>query len=114
PSSPLISPCLLLSVLSSYSLSHHPHLHSFPTRRSSDLSPVDAAHRDRRGAGPRGPVAARANRPLAAPVALRARSRARGCRGRSRDRKSTRLNSSHQIISYAVFCLKKKKKQHTT
>src|SRR5438552_11376080 len=29
-----------------------------------------------------------------------------------RDRKSTRLNSSHQIISYAVFCLKKKKKTH--
>src|SRR5258708_3748956 len=29
--------------------------------------------------------------------------------GLSRDRKSTRLNSSHQIISYAVFCLKKKK-----
>src|SRR5258708_39082893 len=28
--------------------------------------------------------------------------------GRFRDRKSTRLNSSHQIISYAVFCLKKK------
>src|SRR5947208_9869845 len=28
----------------------------------------------------------------------------------STDRKSTRLNSSHQIISYAVFCLKKKKK----
>src|SRR5947208_10105218 len=27
----------------------------------------------------------------------------------SKDRKSTRLNSSHQIISYAVFCLKKKK-----
>src|SRR5947208_10844752 len=27
------------------------------------------------------------------------------------DRKSTRLNSSHQIISYAVFCLKKKKKK---
>src|SRR5947208_6330985 len=32
----------------------------------------------------------------------------RGCQG---DRKSTRLNSSHQIISYAVFCLKKKKKK---
>src|SRR5258708_14967479 len=30
---------------------------------------------------------------------------------RRRDRKSTRLNSSHQIISYAVFCLKKKKKR---
>src|SRR5256885_4032328 len=29
---------------------------------------------------------------------------------RSRDRKSTRLNSSHLVISYAVFCLKKKKK----
>src|SRR5258708_23140247 len=31
-------------------------------------------------------------------------------RGKEADRKSTRLNSSHQIISYAVFCLKKKKK----
>src|SRR5258708_31394796 len=30
---------------------------------------------------------------------------------RTSDRKSTRLNSSHQIISYAVFCLKKKKKE---
>src|SRR5437870_8288915 len=30
---------------------------------------------------------------------------------RGRDRKSTRLNSSHVAISYAVFCLKKKKKQ---
>src|SRR5438552_7050355 len=29
------------------------------------------------------------------------------------DRKSTRLNSSHQIISYAVFCLKKKKRDNT-
>src|SRR2546429_966669 len=33
----------------------------------------------------------------------------------TRDRKSTRLNSSHGYISYAVFCLKKKKKpQHTS
>src|SRR2546422_2491887 len=30
----------------------------------------------------------------------------------TKDRKSTRLNSSHGYISYAVFCLKKKKKQH--
>src|SRR5207253_11231191 len=30
-----------------------------------------------------------------------------------RDRKSTRLNSSHVAISYAVFCLKKKKYKHT-
>src|SRR2546428_12280338 len=34
-------------------------------------------------------------------------------RGATRDRKSTRLNSSHDQISYAVFCLKKKKKQKT-
>src|SRR5258708_10230243 len=33
---------------------------------------------------------------------------------RLKDRKSTRLNSSHQIISYAVFCLKKKKKKKTS
>src|SRR3989454_10868164 len=32
--------------------------------------------------------------------------------GRSLDRKSTRLNSSHLVISYAVFCLKKKKNEH--
>src|SRR5574344_2251374 len=32
---------------------------------------------------------------------------------RQQDRKSTRLNSSHQIISYAVFCLKKKKHEPT-
>src|SRR3712207_8012445 len=32
---------------------------------------------------------------------------------RQRDRKSTRLNSSHANISYAVFCLKKKKKNDT-
>src|SRR5438034_5212295 len=32
----------------------------------------------------------------------------------SRDRKSTRLNSSHTVISYAVFCLKKKKKKKTS
>src|SRR2546430_7625063 len=36
-------------------------------------------------------------------------SRRRQRRRRSRDRKSTRLNSSHSQISYAVFCLKKKK-----
>src|SRR5258708_29399532 len=34
--------------------------------------------------------------------------------GEDGNRKSTRLNSSHQIISYAVFCLKKKKKNKTT
>src|SRR5256885_4537223 len=40
--------------------------------------------------------------PFAAPAMTR----------KSRDRKSTRLNSSHLVISYAVFCLKKKKNSH--
>src|SRR5688500_19662817 len=34
-------------------------------------------------------------------------------RNRNQDRKSTRLNSSHLVISYAVFCLKKKKTNDT-
>src|SRR6266481_6829295 len=47
----------------------------------------------------------------------RRRRRAHGTRcpcpsGAPRDRKSTRLNSSHSSISYAVFCLKKKKIKH--
>src|SRR5690349_23838572 len=42
---------------------------------------------------------------------LRARLVARWKEDRLRDRKSTRLNSSHVEISYAVFCLKKKKKK---
>src|SRR5258708_12774040 len=46
----------------------------------------------------------------------RRRRRRRGAERRRpvRDRKSTRLNSSHQIISYAVFCLKKKKLTNCT
>src|SRR5947208_9767743 len=44
---------------------------------------------------------------------LELRSKRRGAfLGDDLDRKSTRLNSSHQIISYAVFCLKKKKKKN--
>src|SRR5256885_3071474 len=50
----------------------------------------------------------------AAPARDRARSAAHAAspvsrRADARDRKSTRLNSSHLVISYAVFCLKKKK-----
>src|SRR6476660_10103805 len=41
-----------------------------------------------------------------------ARTRRWSPRPPRRDRKSTRLNSSHQIISYAVFCLKKKKQDN--
>src|SRR3712207_7581578 len=44
-------------------------------------------------------------RPVHPPLLLRRRSAVR------EDRKSTRLNSSHANISYAVFCLKKKKKR---
>src|SRR2546427_9337910 len=42
------------------------------------------------------------------------RPRQRGDDGRASDRKSTRLNSSHSQISYAVFCLKKKNKHAQT
>src|SRR5207253_4721876 len=48
------------------------------------------------------------NRARAACPGRRARDNQRGVR-RGLDRKSTRLNSSHVAISYAVFCLKKKK-----
>src|SRR3712207_8473407 len=57
------------------------------------------SHPDRPARGARRPAAARD--PGAA-------WRCRRCRDRARDRKSTRLNSSHANISYAVFCLKKK------
>src|SRR5438132_4222531 len=43
---------------------------------------------------------------FAAPATLRSATRRTG------DRKSTRLNSSHTVISYAVFCLKKKKQKY--
>src|SRR5258708_9712780 len=59
------------------------------------------------------PISSSPDRARRADVARRPRPRARTRRalskGRTKDRKSTRLNSSHQIISYAVFCLKKKK-----
>src|SRR6266568_7205640 len=46
---------------------------------------------------------------VAARPPRRGRNRAGTREGTGRDRKSTRLNSSHSSISYAVFCLKKKK-----
>src|SRR5207244_11366971 len=69
-------------------------LPSFPTRRSSDLSSRSSAV------------------PYAWLIPIKPRPSTetlRCCVPSVRDRKSTRLNSSHQIISYAVFCLKKKK-----
>src|SRR5207248_8111729 len=85
-----------------------PDLHSFPTRRSSDLidpSPgiprrphISFSEGGGQAYDPDGVVEwAAACGPWATPV----------YRG-GVDRKSTRLNSSHRTISYAVFCLKKK------
>src|SRR2546427_8391890 len=47
-------------------------------------------------------------------VAVREHGRGDECSVLDLDRKSTRLNSSHSQISYAVFCLKKKKKEKDT
>src|SRR5207245_7483673 len=92
-----------------FSLSHAPHhrdLHSFPTRRSSDLLLLEKYNRaqavpELKKALAINPQAAQVHAALAV-AALQDHSLA--------DRKSTRLNSSHGSISYAVFCLKKKKK----
>src|SRR5205809_3898076 len=84
-------------------------LHSFPTRRSSDLvgticgdDTLFVAVRDAADA----PAFARTLQGLRSdrdPWSVRANAGASAA-----DRKSTRLNSSHGYISYAVFCLKKK------
>src|SRR2546426_8994296 len=68
----------------------------------------------RSGAAEDGEGAAAARLGLVIPRESRAGPPALGHRlGVARDRKSTRLNSSHLVISYAVFCLKKKKKTLT-
>src|SRR2546427_1081063 len=77
----------------------------------STLFPYTTLFRSRGGRAPTArPRPARHDR------AVRGPPRSREERGpdpaRLRDRKSTRLNSSHSQISYAVFCLKKKKKDH--
>src|SRR5688572_32339805 len=61
---------------------------------------------------PRQPVVARSLRVVVRSGGLARHHRAVLLGGR--DRKSTRLNSSHSQISYAVFCLKKKKKMYTS
>src|SRR5437762_7311237 len=71
----------------------HGRLHSFPTRRSSDL---DVVARVRRLFGTRRVGHAGTLDPAAT-----------GVPAWPTDRKSTRLNSSHRCISYAVLCLKK-------
>src|SRR5688572_31856295 len=75
------------------------YLHSFPTRRSSDL-----CRRDHE----RHPLEDRHVGDVLVEL-VRAFGRAVLA---AKDRKSTRLNSSHSQISYAVFCLKKKSSTH--
>src|SRR5690606_42145933 len=92
----------------------HRDLHSFPTRRSSDLDPARRTGKALVTFALPGEQITPT--PLAAggvvyPIALRLI--ATNARGESQDRKSTRLNSSHVKISYAVFCLKKKKNART-
>src|SRR5207249_10762799 len=98
---------------------HAPHLTLFPYTtlfRSTRRSPRHAIgrRRSRLGAGrdPAGSLKAARAFPLRPTRLARRRARCRRPRSQGRDRKSTRLNSSHVSISYAVFCLKKK--THTT
>src|SRR5207245_11193073 len=101
--------CTATLLCSFFYLSSDPpffYLHSFPTRRSSDLGvavrvaklPMGAVLRTRTTGETRGFMKAlldaQTDRILGFTML---------------DRKSTRLNSSHGSISYAVFCLKKKK-----
>src|SRR5438132_14172585 len=89
------SPSLLCLVFFSC-VDVHRYLHSFPTRRSSDL--VEAAAPSYRRLWRCGRDGTR-----------RIRITCTSTPGPTlKDRKSTRLNSSHTVISYAVFCLKKK------
>src|SRR5207249_11141160 len=96
----------------------HRSLHSFPTRRSSDLFASVAAivcgMRRLAPAAPAGSWRARLrNAALVSPCALVGTAPLTAFHFHQvslvgLDRKSTRLNSSHVSISYAVFCLKKK------
>src|SRR5690606_41122566 len=85
-------------------------LPSFPTRRSSDLGPA-AMVPVPRTAGTVILAVDVSNSMGADDVApTRLAGAQRAARAFVEDRKSTRLNSSHVKISYAVFCLKKKRK----
>src|SRR5205807_6221083 len=71
---------------------------------ASSLFPYTTLFRSRRSRRPRrGPPSSCATRPRGGLAGRRGSTPRRGG-----DRKSTRLNSSHLVISYAVFCLKKK------
>src|SRR5438034_8711525 len=85
-------------------------LHSFPTRRSSDLTETANLAITLRDGGAE--VVICASNPLSTQddvAASLVRDYSISVYAIKGDRKSTRLNSSHTVISYAVFCLKKKK-----
>src|SRR5205807_10670546 len=97
----------------------HRDLHSFPTRRSSDLllsryrnwmiarlGPFQADLVHITGPGDMGVLGFWVAHCLGIPLVASWHTNLHEYAGR--DRKSTRLNSSHLVISYAVFCLKKK------
>src|SRR5207249_10228493 len=110
---------LCIHLFSLYSSAHTRSLPSFPTRRSSDLEKLPNVRQDVLGSEdrtelPRGASFSTAQPFVALGVALIER-RVRVVvqivlEQLDQDRKSTRLNSSHVSISYAVFCLKKKNK----
>src|SRR5207249_5292622 len=100
-----------------YAPSPPPPLHSFPTRRSSDLINT-ARYGQTRGIMRSLFLLPTVQRELDTILSLDPKNtRAQSLAGNVYmtlpriDRKSTRLNSSHVSISYAVFCLKKKKKK---
>src|SRR5687768_17789819 len=86
------------------------HLHSFPTRRSSDLAVGD--HEIRKPELPAERADDFAPEPIGRLRSVSLFDTAQLLDAQKEDRKSTRLNSSHGYISYAVFCLKKKKVNH--
>src|SRR5207245_9004740 len=106
-----LSSCLRRSSFLFQCYVHHRDLHSFPTRRSSDLG--QGRERDDRGPATERPLTRVSGGQRGRARVVRARALPNGAPPRLQDRKSTRLNSSHGSISYAVFCLKKKRnKEH--
>src|SRR5260221_6275532 len=90
-------------------------LFPYTTLFRSLLGPMRAHFVLREALLPAPPALAGGALELLGPLALRRRELdAIDRAGRQADRKSTRLNSSHTVISYAVFCLKKKKKMIKT
>src|SRR5699024_11441604 len=102
------------ALFSLYSSRSHRHLHSFPTRRSSDLPNNEADYPWQIDNLAQAPTQLQELVDYARRFSITMRGAALtynlllARKSHQEDRKSTRLNSSHVSISYAVFCLKKK------